>query len=160
MRKPIWYWDSCILLGLLRKERDKISTLSRLLHQAESGEMLIVFSAWSLLEVLHLGEKVLDEKTEKVIQDFTLRSCFQIRNLDRATAELSRKIIWQQGRLGINITAKDAPHLATAIMISADVLHTYDPTLLSLNLKLKRQDGKDLRIEIPTLDQEPLDLAN
>lgn len=159
LHKQLWYWDSCVLIGVLKKEPDKIKILRDLLYQADAGKALIIFSAWSFFEVMHLGNKnLLDAALEKSIRDFMQRSCFQVRNLDRRIAEYGREIVWQQAKNGIQITAKDAPHLATASLVNADVLHTYDPVLLSLSEKLLRDDGKPLKIQIPFLDQDLLDL--
>lgn len=156
-RKEVWYWDSCVLLGVLKKETDKIHVLSRLLYEADAGGAQIVLSAWSLFEVINLGSST-DEKSERVIRDFLRRSCFRVVNLDRRIAESGRELMWLHKKAGISISPKDAPHLATAAMFNVDVLHTYDPILLSLDRKIKRQDGRDLWISVPNLDQEPLAL--
>lgn len=53
----------------------------------------------------------------------------------------------------------DAVHLATAILVNADEMHTYDASdLLGLSGKVARQDGEMLTICIPYVEQPELDL--
>jgi predicted nucleic acid-binding protein len=160
-RTPVWYWDSCVILGLLKNERDKVHVLRHLFHQAENGGAKIVVSAWTFFEILYIDEgRTLTEKIESTIRGFFERDCFEVRNLDRRVANLGRELIWKCAKEKIKLSPKDAPHVATAAMLNVDVLHTYDPTLLSLDGKVQREDGVALRIQSPSLPQMPLALGD
>lgn len=53
----------------------------------------------------------------------------------------------------------DAVHLATAILLNVDEMHTYDGSdLLDLNEKVARQDGEMLKICHPYIEEPELDL--
>ena len=157
MKKPLWYWDSCVLLGLLKAEADKISDLEQMILDADDGKASILFSAWSFLEVLWLRGSnepmAMTPDDEKLVQQFMMRSCFKIRNLDRKIAEDSRQLIWDCKQKDIRLSAKDAPHVATALFYNADVLHTYDPILIGLDGQLIKQDKSRLAIAVPKPQQ-------
>lgn len=54
----------------------------------------------------------------------------------------------------------DAVHLATAILVNVDEMHTYDASdLLGLSGKIARQDGVMLTICTPVVDEPEFDLS-
>jgi predicted nucleic acid-binding protein len=66
------------------------------------------------------------------VQDFFQHEWIVIRELDRATAEAAREVVWNNG-----VKPKDAVHVATALLVHhqtpLDQLDTYDGDLLALS---------------------------
>lgn len=155
MKKPIHYWDSVIWLGILKKEENKVDVCLQLLKRAENGEIRIVISSITLTEVVHLGgENRLTPQAESDIQSFFEHSFIAVRAVDRRTAEFARELMWRFNSQGLR--PKDAIHAATASLSNVDELNTYDDDLLSLDGKIRRSDGKPLRILKPFVEQLPL----
>ena len=124
-----YYWDSCIFLTLAKNEEpDKVKNIKFYFEECNAGNIKIITSVLSLVEVYHLDDVSEDEKQR--VDDF-----FQeIKNVQRipmnvAIAERSAKLR-QHFRLeniqGKTLSAPDAIHLATAELSGADEFHTYD----------------------------------
>lgn len=52
--KPRHYWDSCTFLAVLKNESDKINECLSVIKAAEAGEIIIVTSALTFIEVTAL----------------------------------------------------------------------------------------------------------
>ncbi len=76
--------------------------------------------------------------------------------LDRRTGELARKLMREHPECG---KPTDAVHLATAILMNVDELHTFDASdLLKLSGKVARRDGEMLTICAPYVPEPKLPL--
>jgi predicted nucleic acid-binding protein len=66
------------------------------------------------------------------VQDFFQHEWIVVRELDRATAEAAREVVWNN-----SVKPKDAIHVATALLVHGqtplDQLDTYDDDLLPLS---------------------------
>lgn len=125
------YWDSCTILHWLQRDPDapldELATqIARGLHLAQDGQLMIVVSAFTLTEVLHLrGEKSLPEDRRADVLRFFDRSSIVVRELDRRTGELARDLVWSHG-----IDPKDSVHVATALRAeSVALMETKDEPL-------------------------------
>jgi predicted nucleic acid-binding protein len=146
------YWDSCVFIDLLQKSEGRIDILEEYITRAQSGDLEIVTSDFTLCEVATLRELGLpDEEVEQKIVDFFENEYLLMRSLDRRVAAKSREIM----RAVSGIKGKDAIHLATAALSSVSAFHTYDdPVLkkasaLQMTGKLLDKDGNPLRIIEP-----------
>lgn len=134
MKKKIVYWDSDCFLGLLNKEQDKIKKCQSVIREAEEGNLLIITSALTFIEVIKMkGKKHVPKKTEKTIQDFFLNTFMSIHNVDRKVGIKARDLMWKNKGL----QPKDSIHIATAIIQKVPELHTFDKYLLSLDGKIE-----------------------
>jgi predicted nucleic acid-binding protein len=126
------YWDSNCFLGLLKKEIDKISACQGTIKKAEKGEILIVTSAITFIEVIKMpGEKPLKQESEKIIEQFFKNSFMHIINVDREIGVIARELLWKHEFL----KPKDSIHVASAIFHKIQKLNTFDENLLKLTNK-------------------------
>jgi predicted nucleic acid-binding protein len=147
------YWDSNVFIDLIEKTPARYQVLEGIVNSAERGEVRIVTSAMSLVEVSKLNNLggVLPEWKEKLIVQFFENDYISVRTVDRVVAETARPII-----RGHNLKAPDAIHVATALLARAQVLHTYDSQdLLPLDRKIGLPSLPLLRIEEPKWEFQP-----
>lgn len=137
------YWDSDVFIHRIEETPDKIQTLRAITDAAERGEVRIVTSALTLVEVSKLNNlELLPEWTEQRVIEFFENEYISVRTVDRFVAAMARPII-----RGHNLKPPDAIHVATAIMARVNVMHTYDgEKLLPLTGRIHQPP---LRIEEP-----------
>ncbi len=132
MTKDIVYWDANCFLGLLNNEKDKVKCCQGVMKKAEAGELIIVTSALTFIEVIKMkGQPRLTSAVEKTIRGFFENSFVSIQNVDREVGVKARELMWKHSAL----LPKDSIHVATAILRNVPKLHTFDPDLLSINGK-------------------------
>ena len=125
------YWDSVVFLGWLAGEEDKTDDIRSVIRQAEDGRLKLVTSALTLTEVIKLRSKTtLPPEKQPIIDAFFKNDYIVIRQLDRSTAELARRMIWEHG-----FSPKDSVHVATAVRAKVRYLDTFDTELI-------KQSGK------------------
>ncbi|MEA5553784.1 PIN domain-containing protein [Anabaena cylindrica UHCC 0172] len=129
--KPRHYWDSCTFLAVLKNEDDKIKECLSVMKAAKAGEVIIVTSALTFIEVIRLerGKPKLSKDVEEKIRSFFRHEWIYVYELDRIIGELARDLMWQHESL----KPKDAAHVATAIKAKVDVLETFDEGLIKLS---------------------------
>ena len=142
------YWDSCCFIDYLEgNERGR--QVRGVLERAQNGELVIVTSVLTLVEVL--GEKNASERDKQKIKEAMRPQCgIQLVDLTRYLAESAREFVWQYG---YHKHSKDAVHLATALYVTKyqaiDEIHSFDNDLLKL-------DGHvGIRIVRPSLEDHP-----
>ncbi len=154
------YWDSCTFLGLINTEAEKHRDSKGVWDLAIQGEVEIYTSFFTLAEVFKAKcegtAKPLEENEEDKIAAFFASDVIIGVPVDRRTAELARKLMRKHPCCK---KPTDAVHLATAIFMNVDEMHTYDASdLLSLSGKVARQDGEMLVICSPVVQEPELDL--
>ena len=123
---PVRYWDSDCFLGWLAEEPDKVSDCQSVIRAAEAGDLRIVTSSLTLVEVVKLKSRTpLPPEKEVVIRSFFEHSYIVIRQLDRRTAERARELIWKYG-----FNPKDSVHVATALVENVPRMDTFDGDLM------------------------------
>jgi predicted nucleic acid-binding protein len=142
------YWDSCVWIGLINEDEDKIDRCRYVLEQAQKGEMQVWTSSLTLAEVFKKKcdgkvlaiEEAHDADFEKYIeQEFLVEV-----QLDHDVGVMARRLLRSHQELK---KPADAIHLASAALNNVDELHTFDgDNLLGLNGKVQRRDGKMLVI--------------
>lgn len=152
------YWDSCAFLGLINIEAEKHADCRAVWSEAEKGETQILTSFFSFAEVFKAKcegpAKPLDTDGEDKIAGFLASEHILPITMDRRTAELARRLMRRHPGCK---KPSDAVHLATAILMNVDEMHTYDGSdLLKLNKLVARQDGEMLTICPPYVEQSEL----
>lgn len=121
------YWDSSCFLAWLQEEGEERVRLCRMvIDEAEAGKLRIVTSALTLAEVLWLkGKPPIPIEQARKVHDFFQHEWIVVRELDRATAEDARELVWND-----RVRPKDAIHVATALRVHKDApvdqLDTFD----------------------------------
>ncbi len=157
------YWDANAFLGYLQDEtvlddagRKRADSCEEVLnaHDAPTGELKIVTSAFTITEVLNTqGNKRIPRKPEnraQVVKLFEERK-FTLLNVEEFLAWEAFNLVWDH-----NIDPKDAIHVASAIRMKVDEMHTYDAGLLRLNGVLPMDGAKKLKIRNPRVAQQDL----
>lgn len=152
------YWDSCTFLGLINEEAGKHSDSLAVWNEAEAGKIEIVTSFLSFAEVFKAKcegpRKPLDETEEDRVARFLESEIILPIPVDRRTALLSRKLMRRHSECK---KPTDGIHLATAILLNVDELHTFDGSdLLPLDNRVARQDGVLLKICTPYMEEPKL----
>lgn len=118
MTKERHYCDSCVFLGFLNNESDKIYECRTILQAAEEGVIELFTSAFTMAEVIRIkGETELDESKEHIIDQLFKQPWIRIANFEREMAQICRAIVWRY-----NLKPFDALHVATAIRLKVDFL--------------------------------------
>jgi predicted nucleic acid-binding protein len=154
-RLPRRVWDSAAFLGWLQFEADKQAACRPVIRAAEKGELTIVCSSLALVEVLTMrGETPIPKENAEKVEAFFGQPYIVVRNLDRRTAELARTIVWES-----KVKAKDAAHVATALLAGVDVLETFDGQLINRS-PIKCEDFVPLEVREPTNPQTQISLLD
>jgi len=152
---PRCYWDSSCFIAWLKPEPERRARCQEVLRAAERGEIQIVTSAMSLIEVIKLdkGPLQISQEKEKKISAFFKHNYIIIVQVSRQLGEQARSLIWNHG-----LRPRDSIHAATALSEKLTDLHTFDRDFLRLDRKI----GKPLltisepHMQQPELPLEPL----
>ena len=133
MAVPRRVWDSCIVIGYLAGYDELKPDCLQIIEQAGRGELEIVVSAFTPIEVAYL-QGYSDDDSESKIKEFFSRNYIILAAIDVPIAEIARKLIRKyQNAHGYRIRPLDAAHLALAIQWKVPILETTDTDLLRLN---------------------------
>jgi len=135
-----FYWDSSVFIALLSDEKGRAENVAQILEEAESGEVYIVTSSFTLVEVIKMKGRVpIKIDDQKKVTEFFEKDYFLFVDANRKITELARKLVWENPAL----FPKDAVHLASAVEFAKyqdlDGIHSYDNDFLALNGKLQFQ---------------------
>jgi predicted nucleic acid-binding protein len=134
LSREIRYWDSAVFLAYFLEEAGRVDCCTAILEDAEKGKILIVTSALTLAEVLVLrGQQRIprDEILKQKVTNFFKNEYISVQNVTRQVGELARDLVWDHG-----IQPKDAIHVASAIIVEAPILETYDGPLIGKSGKV------------------------
>ncbi len=127
------YWDSVCFLGWLKNEQEKQEACRNVLEAVDTGRLLIVTSAITLVEVIKLkGATPVNQSDSETIERFFKNHYIRVQNVDRKTAEIARSLIWKHK----SIQPKDAIHLATAKKHQISIFDTFDEQLIKFDGKI------------------------
>ena len=152
------YWDACTFLGLINSEAGKHADCLAVWAEVQKGETQILTSFFTFAEVFKAkceGQaKPLDEAGDDLVAKFFASENILPITVDRRTGELARRLMRRHSQCG---KPSDAIHLATAILMNVEEMHTYDGSdLLKLNKLVARQDGEMLVICPPYVAEPEL----
>lgn len=148
------YWDSCAWIGLVNGEPDKLPALHAVYGHARRGRVEIWTSTMAVVEANRLATemqmaKPIPPASIAKLDGLLFQPFVKLINLDQVVAKRARKVLRETVGLG---KKPDAVHLASAIIWSIPVFHTYDrDDLLHLNGTIVCADGSPMEI-IEALD--------
>ena len=145
-KKRLFYWDSHAFLAVFNKEPG-CEMYREVLTLAEKGEVLILTSAITLVEVVKIkGKEPMRQEDEHAIREFFEHSYIKVFDVARKLAEEARKLVWEK-----KLDPKDAVHVATAISAGAEAIHTTDHKMTRLSGMggVTIGEPKGLQMELP-----------
>ncbi len=116
------YWDSCVFIDRIQRTPGRIDALRSLTDCAERGELRIATSVFAMCEVARIGGVPLPEDQERLIVDFFDNPYIVLVQVDEFVARKTRELI----RTYTGLSGRDGVHVASALLVGASVLHTYD----------------------------------
>lgn len=151
------YWDSCVWIGLINQEPDKLAVCEHVIEQAQSGSVEIWTSTLSLAEVFKKkcnGVNVTTaQPSDANFENFLSQDYVVLIQVDHDVGTVARRLLRAHPALA---KPADAVHLASALLNNVDEMHTFDgDNLLGLDGVLDRADGTKLKICIPPTPPDP-----
>lgn len=142
------YWDSCAFLGLINNEIDKHSACLEVWNEARAGSTIIYTSFFTWAEVFKAKcegkAKPLAEADDKNIEVVLNQPFIEAVVVDEGIGVSARRLMRAHPECK---KPSDGIHLASALRLSVDEMHTYDGSdLLILNEKVMCADGRLLKI--------------
>ena len=142
------YWDSCCFLGLLNPSEEKHADCMAVWKEAIDRKTIIVASFWTFAEVFKAkcegAAKPLDDDGDKKIEALLQQRWVESVLVDERVGTLARRL------MRVHPECKkptDAVHLASALIVNPDEMHTYDGSdLLVLDGKILTTGGRALVI--------------
>ena len=94
-KQSIRYWDSGCFIAWFNKEAGRYDKCQATLNKAEKGEILLVVSAITLIEVIKMkNHNMIPKEKEETIKAYFQNEFISIRNVDRNIGEIARDLIW------------------------------------------------------------------
>jgi predicted nucleic acid-binding protein len=142
------YWDACAFLGLINNEADKHADCLAVWREAEAGATIIITSFFTYAEVFKAKcegkARPLSEEDDKKIEVILRQSFIEGVLVDEAIGIAARRLMRRHEECK---KPSDSVHLATALRLSVDEMHTYDGSdLIALDGKIACADGRFLTI--------------
>jgi predicted nucleic acid-binding protein len=156
------YWDACSWIALIQKEKilqpggaveDREMMCKSVIEAARKNRLEIATSAFCLAEVCKSPDARNSSSPDR-IADFFENDFVLIAAVDTVVGNRARKLM-TGGYAGLK--PPDAVHVATALILNVDEMHTFDDALLALDGHLDNDDGTKLKICKPSAgDPTPL----
>lgn len=150
-----YYFDSSVFIAFFNDEEGRADAVESLLEEAHDGNISIVTSSFSLVEVIKMrGSRKLEPRDEKMLGEFFEYSFIRLVDATRKICEDARMLIWKHSHLA----PKDSVHLASALEFNSrealDGLFSFDTDFTKLN----RIASNAFEITEPFINQRKLPL--
>ncbi len=128
------YWDSCVFLSYVNEDAERVSHISALLEDARNGEIEIVTSTVSVVEVAfgaaeQIQSSLSEEMEARINKLWEPASPLLMADFHILIAEAAKGMMRSGVPEGWSLKPMDAVHLATAQRLEVDEFHTYDGPL-------------------------------
>ena len=128
------YWDACVFISYIEATAGRVETISELLDQARRGDIEVITSVASRVEVAFAKHERdggrLDPAVEEAIDElWSPSSPIKPVELDGLIANRARDLIRSGLDRGWRLRPIDAIHLATAAQVGVHELNTYSHDL-------------------------------
>jgi len=138
------YWDSSCFIAFFSEETERFDICNAVVDAARKGDLKLHTSYLTLAEVVRIPDEYPTEADNKIQEFFRNPYIIKI-SVDEPVTRIARDL-----RRKYKLRVSDAIHLATAIYMKVDVLHTYDKDdLLKLNNNI---EGWPLSITKPSFN--------
>jgi len=137
MSRKLIYWDSAVFIDWLTdtkgKNQERLPRIRSVVKSVEDGHHRLLASTLVYVEVLENATPGGDlEKLHKFLDNIEMLKVVPV-DFDTAKKAQDVRNRSARDRSGKVISTPDAVHIATAIINRAEVFHTSDGQLLSLN---------------------------
>lgn len=138
VRRPCFYWDSCIFIDYVQRNPDWIGILEDIVEESRNKDILIVTSTVTIAEVA-FAESERPPGTLDPAKLAALNAMWDDRDIvltiefHRGIAEAARDIVRYGRHSGLKLRSIDAIHLATAKNFGVAAFHTTDRDLRKWN---------------------------
>jgi predicted nucleic acid-binding protein len=154
------YWDSCDFLGLINPDEVGHDDCRAVWEEARRGDTTLFTSFFAFAEVFKAkcegSAKPLAEAQDRAVEALLRQRWVQPVVVDERIGTTARRLMRQHPECK---KPSDAIHLATALALNVDEMHTYDKSdLIRLSEKVMRADGVPLKICPPYVPEPPLPL--
>ena len=152
---PRYYWDACNFISMVNpSEKERGRVCDQILIEAKNKKIKIATSALTIVEFSKVkGDNLDSEEEGKLIASFFEGEWIDIYDLEFNTATLAQKMV-RKYHLG----ARDAIHLATAVISKSQKFQTWDKshfppgtTLEGIEIEKPQSIGDPLLRSIPPL---------
>jgi predicted nucleic acid-binding protein len=157
VEKPKYYWDACMWIALINREANRYDACKYIIEQAQRGEVEIWTSAFTFAEVFKKKcspvASGLSSDDDQAFEDYIEQEFVKVIQVDTDVGRGARRLLRAHPSIG---KPQDAIHVASALIESVAILHTFDNAdLLGLDGQLKCQDGNLLKIQGPSEPPDP-----
>jgi len=136
-KRTSYYWDASVFIAWIKDEKrdpEEVAGLDAVVGQVDAKRVVLVTSAVILCEVL-VGD--LDEASTERFSRLFDRPTIEMYDVTRQVAKRAGEIRQGCRRSGIKCPrTPDAIHIATASILGATEIHSFDALFLDLNGKL------------------------
>lgn len=147
IKPKIICWDASCFCAWFNAEQGRYDICNAIIEAAQKGEIRLMASYLTLAEVGRIPDQYPSEAEDAIAEFFKSRSYIIEVAVDWFVCRIARDLMTR-----FNLGCRDAIHLATAIHVKADALHTYDyDDLLKLNGRIP---GYSLSITEPVFDYQ------
>ena len=152
---PRYYWDACNFISMVNpNEKERGRVCDQILIEAKNKKIKIATSALTIVEFSKVkGDSLDSEQEEKLIASFFEGEWIDIYDLELNTANLAHKLVRKY-----HFGARDAIHLATAVISKSKKFQTWDEkhfrpgtTLEGIEIEKPQSIGGPLLRKIPPL---------
>ena len=123
-------WETSCFIARLNEEPERVDVCTAILESAKKGEVTLYTSYMTMCEWAKIKGEYASEAEDKIVE-FLRNPYINLVTIDLAVCRITRDLVRRH-----KLDVRDAVHLATAIKLKVDALHTYDDDLLALNGKI------------------------
>lgn len=128
------YWDANVFLAFINDDPGRAPELASILDAARRGEIQLVTSVLSIVEVSYaaedqLGAPISEETDHRIGSLWAPGSPVVPAEIHQGLAEKARELVRVGRAESRSLKPADAVHLATAASLNASDFHTYDRDL-------------------------------
>lgn len=127
-------WDSSIFLAWIKGEKrsdEEDAALEAAADDVDAGRTRLICSVLVFCEVLEA--RLQDDQQRLRFRQIFQRDNIHLVETTPAIAREAGALRLECSSAGLKLTAEDAVHVATAMVMKASELHTYDPHQLRMN---------------------------
>jgi predicted nucleic acid-binding protein len=151
--KPVYYWDSCLFLTVIRNEKHVPNILQGAIHIQSLHDKYECYLLTSVLVDIEVLEAMNNQKAMEVFRGILRKTNSLKIAIDSRVINLARDIRNKCKQANITVPrVPDAIHVATGILYKVDEFHTSDNGIIKISPLL--QDEYNIRVCNPPIPKQ------